>query len=91
MVLSTALLKLFSWKDDRMRRESHPGKESKGEAMTAKLPFTCPICGKKKEYAVEEMVEGARLKCPFCGLELTLHGHMWQEVQEQLRKLKAGK
>ena len=58
--------------------------------MAAKLPFTCPICGRKKEYDHEEMVEGARLQCPFCGLVLTLHGHMWQEVQDQLKKLKAG-
>jgi transcription elongation factor Elf1 len=40
--------------------------------MTAKqLPITCPICGKKKEYPVEALVEGAHLECPFCGLKLT--------------------
>ncbi len=56
--------------------------------MTAKLlPITCPICGKKKEYPVEVLVEGASLECPFCGLKLSLHGHMLQEVQEEIKKL----
>ncbi len=56
--------------------------------MTAKqLPITCPICGKKKEYPVETLVEGAPLECPFCGLKLTLHGHMLQEVREEIEKL----
>ncbi|MGD0230022.1 MAG: hypothetical protein ABSC19_06630 [Syntrophorhabdales bacterium] len=54
-----------------------------------KLPFTCPICGKRKEYAVAELVEGAHLECPFCTLKLTLHGHMLHEVEEQIEKLKA--
>lgn len=51
------------------------------------LPITCPICGRKKEYPVETLVEGAPLECPFCGLKLTLHGHMLQEVQEEIKKL----
>jgi len=51
------------------------------------LPITCPICGKKREYPVEALVEGARLECHFCGLKLTLHGHMWQEVQGEIKKL----
>ena len=56
------------------------------------LAITCPICGRKKEYPVDALVEGARLECPFCGLKLTLHGHMWQEVQEEIMKLtRAGK
>lgn len=56
--------------------------------MTAKeLSITCPICGKKKEYPVEVLIEGAPLECPFCGLKLTLHGHMWQEVREEIKKL----
>ncbi|MGA2109285.1 MAG: hypothetical protein ABSH25_16765 [Syntrophorhabdales bacterium] len=56
--------------------------------MTAKrLPITCPVCGRKKEYPVETLVEGAHLECSFCGLKLTLHGHMLQEVQEEIRKL----
>ena len=43
----------------------------------------------EKDYPVDELVEGALLECPFCGLKLTLHGHMLQEVQEQIGKLKA--
>jgi transcription elongation factor Elf1 len=57
--------------------------------VVLKLPFTCPICGKRKEYAVAELVEGAHLECPFCTLKLTLHGHMLHEVEEQIEKLKA--
>ena len=56
--------------------------------MTEKLPFGCPICGKKKEYPVDYLVEGALLECPFCKVKLTLHGHMLQEVREQIGKLK---
>ena len=60
--------------------------------MTAKkMPITCPICGRKKEYPVESLAEGAPLECPFCGLKLTLHGHMWQEVQEEIKKLTSAK
>ena len=56
--------------------------------MAETLAFGCPICGKKKEYPVDDLVEGAPLECPFCGLRLTLHGHMLEEVREQIRKLK---
>lgn len=56
--------------------------------MTAKLSFTCPVCGRKKEYPIKELVEGALLECPNCKVKLTLHGHMWQEVQEEIRKLR---
>jgi len=56
--------------------------------MTAKqLPITCPICGRRKEYPIEALVGGAHLECPFCGLKLILHGHMLQEVQEEIKKL----
>ncbi len=55
------------------------------------LAFTCPICGKKKDYPVEALVEGATLQCPFCTVKLTLHGHMLQEVQEQIKKLQQDK
>jgi|GEM_PF-349102 len=53
-----------------------------------KLPFPCPICGRKKEYPLEELFEGAILTCPFCKLTLTLHGHMWKDVQKEIQKLK---
>jgi hypothetical protein len=55
----------------------------------SKLPFTCPICGKITNRPVAELREGAVLICPFCHLELTLHGHMWREVREEIEKLKA--
>ena len=53
----------------------------------AKLPFTCPVCGRKTEYLFEALVEGASLTCPFCRLTLTLHGHMLEEVQREIKKL----
>jgi transcription elongation factor Elf1 len=53
-----------------------------------KLPFTCPVCGRKTEYSFEALVEGASLMCPFCRLTLTLHGHMLEEVQKEIQKLK---
>jgi transcription elongation factor Elf1 len=56
--------------------------------MKTKLPFTCPICGRKKDYLLTELVEGAVLTCPFCKLPLTLQGHMWKDVQKEIRKLK---
>jgi hypothetical protein len=56
--------------------------------MENKLPFSCPVCARKKEYAVTELTEGAVLTCPFCKLTITLHGHMWQDVQKEIKKLK---
>jgi transcription elongation factor Elf1 len=56
--------------------------------MENKLPFSCPICGRKKEYLVTELVEGAVLTCPFCKLTITLHGHMWKDIQKEIQKLK---
>ncbi len=52
-----------------------------------KLPFTCPICGRKTDYPVGDMAEGATLTCPFCKLTLTLHGHMWEDVQREIGKV----
>jgi transcription elongation factor Elf1 len=53
-----------------------------------KLSFTCPVCGRSTEYPVVDMVEGAVLTCPFCKLTLTLHGHMLEDVQREIKKLK---
>lgn len=53
-----------------------------------KLPFSCPICGRKKDYLLKELFEGAALTCPFCKLTLTLHGHMWKDVQKEIQKFK---
>ncbi len=55
--------------------------------MENKFPFSCPVCGRKTEYPVAEMTEGAVVTCPFCKLTLTLHGHMWQDVQKEIQKL----
>lgn len=52
------------------------------------LPITCPLCGRKNEFPVEVLLEGYRLSCPFCKLVLTLHGHMWEDIQSELAKLK---
>ena len=51
------------------------------------LPFTCPICGRKTDHPLDLFTEGAEIVCPFCNLKLTLHGHMWQEVQQELAKI----
>jgi transcription elongation factor Elf1 len=56
---------------------------------TGKLAFTCPVCGKNTDRPVDEFKEGAILICPFCNLELTLHGHMWEEVKGEIEKLGA--
>jgi transcription elongation factor Elf1 len=56
--------------------------------LSEKLPFSCPICGRKKDYLLTELFEGAVLTCPFCKLTLTLHGHMWEDVQKEIQKLR---
>jgi len=56
--------------------------------MKNRLPFSCPVCGQKKEYLFEELFKGAVLTCPHCKLTLTLQGHMWQDVQKDIQKLK---
>ncbi len=53
-----------------------------------KVPFSCPICGRKTEYPSEDLIEGAVLTCSFCKLKLTLHGHMLEDVQKEIKKLK---
>jgi len=53
--------------------------------MEKKLPFTCPVCGRKTDYPVADLFEGAVLTCPFCKLVLTLKGHMWKDVQKAIR------
>ena len=53
-----------------------------------RLPITCPVCGRKKEHPLEALTEGSTLLCPFCKLKLTLHGHMWEDIQAEIAKLK---
>ena len=55
------------------------------------LPFTCPICGRITDYRVTALTEGAVLTCPFCKLTLKLHGHMWEDVQKEIKKLTKAK
>lgn len=54
----------------------------------ATFPFSCPICGRKTDYRLAELVEGAVLTCSFCKLRLTLHGHMLEDVQKEIKKIK---
>ncbi len=51
------------------------------------LPITCPLCGCKSEYPLENLFEGSMLICQFCKLKLTLHGHMWEDIQTEIAKL----
>jgi hypothetical protein len=55
------------------------------------LKVTCPVCGRKNEYMLAVLVEGAALVCPFCTLKLTLRGHMWEDIQNEVKKLKEEK
>jgi predicted kinase len=63
---------------------------SGGFMEKTQLPVTCPICGRKNSFRVEELTEGATLVCPFCKVKLTLHGHMWEDIQRELQKTKEG-
>jgi len=55
--------------------------------MLKKLPITCPLCGRKSEYLPETLHEGALFECPFCKLQLKLHGHMWEDIQNEIARL----
>ena len=59
-----------------------------GFQMKNKLSFTCPVCGRKTDYLLTELKEGAVLTCSFCKLTLTLHGHMWEDVQKEIQNLR---
>jgi hypothetical protein len=80
--------------EENSRRSLLPGWEKrKGQGngkhrMEKKHPFVCPVCGRKTDYPIEELFEGANLTCPFCKLVLTLHGHMWKDVQKEMQKVK---
>jgi hypothetical protein len=52
------------------------------------LPVTCPLCGRKSEYSLETLVEGSILTCQFCKLQLKLHGHMWDDIQTEIAKVR---
>ncbi len=53
-----------------------------------KLAITCPLCGGKNELPLADLKQGSTLECPFCKVRLNLHGHMWEEVQREIEKLK---
>jgi len=59
-----------------------------GDATMGKdqLAVTCPLCGRKNDYSLEILFEGATLVCPFCKLKLTLHGHMWADIQNEIKE-----
>jgi hypothetical protein len=52
------------------------------------LPITCPLCGRRSDHPVENLKEGADLVCPFCRVKLNLHGHMWEEIRNEIAGLK---
>lgn len=52
------------------------------------LPITCPLCGRKYEKPLESLFQGADLVCPHCLVKLVLHGHMWEDIQREIAKLK---
>jgi hypothetical protein len=51
------------------------------------LSITCPLCGRKYERPIKALFEGADLVCPHCNVKLKLHGHMWQEIRDDIAKL----
>jgi hypothetical protein len=53
-----------------------------------KLPVTCPLCGRKNEYALATLFEGSVITCQFCRIQLTLHGHMLADIQKEIARLK---
>lgn len=59
-----------------------------GDLVMKPISFSCPVCGKKKDYPVEELFEGAILQCSFCKLTLVLHGHMWEDVQREIQRIR---
>ena len=52
------------------------------------LPITCPLCGRKSDFPLEGLLEGSTLSCPFCKVKLKLHGHMWEYIEAEIKKLK---
>jgi hypothetical protein len=55
------------------------------------LPVTCPLCGRKNEFPLDILVEGSILTCPVCKVKLTLHGHMWKDIQSDMASLNKAK
>jgi hypothetical protein len=51
------------------------------------LPVTCPLCGRKSDRPLDSLKQGAVFECTFCKVKLTLHGHMWKDIQAEIEKL----
>ncbi len=51
------------------------------------LPITCPLCGRKNEFPLEILKKGSDLTCPACKVKINLHGHMWEEIDSEMKKL----
>jgi hypothetical protein len=54
------------------------------------LPVTCPLCGRKNEFPVKVLLEGYVMECSHCKVKLTLHGHMLEDIQNEIARLKRG-
>jgi len=65
------------------RGRLYEANKEQGEEATIHMSGLRP----KYRIPIEGMVEGAVLTCPFCKLTLTLHGHMLEDVQREIKKL----
>lgn len=52
------------------------------------LPVTCPVCGRRSSHPIESLREGTDLVCLFCNVKLNLHGHMWEEIRNDIARWK---
>jgi len=52
------------------------------------LPITCPLCGKKNRFPLAILKEWSTFQCPQCQVKLTIHGHMWEEIQNEIANMK---
>jgi uncharacterized Zn finger protein (UPF0148 family) len=52
------------------------------------LPITCPLCGRKNQFPLNILHEGSQIQCPVCKVTLTLHGHMLEEIEADIARLK---
>jgi hypothetical protein len=55
--------------------------------QTGHISITCPLCGRRCEHRLENLREGEDLVCSHCGVKLNLHGHMWQDIRDQIAKM----
>lgn len=53
------------------------------------ITITCPLCGRNNDHRLENLREGEDLICSHCGVKLNLHGHMWEDIRDQIAKMKA--